>query len=148
MRASLSIRVVLMSLQECIMSGGSSTPYVVCTATKRRSLQQTNPALLRTAVQRQFEMQDMLSCAVVLLVQVIRPTHGSRASTTTAELACMVSHLIGNMHTASWKSSAYKDHPSTNAAIELTFQGIDCELTMQLHARVHHDVRPPGASGL
>ena len=40
MCASLSMSVVLMSLLECIMSGGSRTPYVVCTATKRRSLQQ------------------------------------------------------------------------------------------------------------
>ena len=39
MCASLSMSVVLMSLLECIMSGGSSTPYVVCTATRRRSLQ-------------------------------------------------------------------------------------------------------------
>ena len=36
---SLSMSVVLMSLQECTTSRGNSTPYVVCTATKRRSLQ-------------------------------------------------------------------------------------------------------------
>ena len=44
--ASLSMSVVLMSLLECIMSGGSSTPYVVCAATKRRSLHRVVCGLL------------------------------------------------------------------------------------------------------